>query len=69
MKKCPNPLCHFQVGRRKCPQICPLCKAMLGTTPKPNPKPPKVPKTKKAYHPTIEVEPGLYSVQYHQHNR
>ena len=26
-------------------------------------------KAKKATHPTVEIEPGIYSVQYHQHNR
>ena len=50
--------------------ICPKCKAMLG--PKPVSEVPKVAKkekAKKATHPTVEIEPGIYSVQYHQHNR
>ena len=72
MKKCPNPECSFAVGRRKCPHKCPLCKAMMGPVLNPDPGPDQKPskaKTKKAYHPTIEIESGLYSVQYHQHNR
>ena len=70
MKQCPNPECAFEYGRRKRPHICPNCKAMLG--PKPVTEEPKVSKKdnpKQVKHPTVEIEPGLFSVQYHQHNR
>ena len=73
MKKCPNPECSFQVDRRKCPQTCPWCKALLMKVLK---EPPPVPlknvrgeKVVVVKHPTMSVEEGLYSVQYHQHNR
>ena len=70
MKKCPNPICGFEASRRKGPPTCPLCKAMLG--PEPGPTTVKVSKpikVKKVLHPTVEIEQGMYSVQYHQHNR
>ena len=64
-----NPVCSFEVGRKKCPHQCPLCKAVMGPVKAKDPKP--KPEKEKAVvkHPTIELEPGLYSVQYHQHNR
>ena len=68
MKKCPNPVCTFEVARRKCPHQCPLCKAVMGPEKAKDPKP-KPQKEAVVKHPTIELEPGLYSVQYHQHNR
>ena len=68
MKKCPNPVCTYEVGRKKCPHLCPLCKAVMGKE-KAVESPPKPRDPKPAKHPTIEIEPGLYSVQYHQHNR
>ena len=70
MKKCPNPECSFEYGRRKLIHICPKCKAMLGPkTVSEVPKVAKKEKAKKVTHPTVEIEPGIYSVQYHQHNR
>jgi hypothetical protein len=72
MKKCPNPLCPYVAEKRPHPNTCPICKAMMGPVLKPDtgPKTKKVPKKRvTANHPTVEIEPGLFSVQYHQHNR
>ena len=69
MKKCPNPICGFEASRRKCPPICPLCKAKLGPKRGPAVKVSKPAKVKKVLHPTVEIGQGMYSVQYHQHNR
>ena len=69
MKKCPNPICGFEASRYKCPPICPLCKAKLGPIRGPAVKVGKPTKVKKVLHPTVEIGQGMYSVQYHQHNR
>ena len=72
MKKCPNPLCPYVAERRTHPNTCPMCKALMGPVLQPDtgPKNKKAPKKKKTvHHPTLELEPGLFSVQYHQHNR
>ena len=71
MKKCPNPECSYQVDRRKCPQICPWCKAPLTKDKKGPPVPPVLlknvrEKVKHVKHPTDD---GTYSVQYHKHHR
>ena len=70
MKKCDNPLCDYQVDKRKCPQFCPLCKAQMRKDPPKQPDNSNVKSNEKMVrHPTVEIEPGIYSVQYHQHNR
>ena len=69
MKKCPNPECFYTVGKRKCPEKCPLCLAVMGPKQPPDSGTKSKKKVKLNNHPTVEIEPGLYSVQYHQHNR
>ena len=70
-KKCPYPMCLFDYNRRNCPEICPRCHVLLATTSsgKKNVKPPKILKPANPKHVTVHLGDGVYSVQYHQHNR
>ena len=69
--KCPNPMFIYTFDRRNHPDICPKCSVFLGPPVKTNvkekrKKPLSIPNPK---HVTVNVGGGLYSVQYHHHNR
>ena len=66
--KCPNPMCTFTFDRRNLPEIC---SALLGTATgaKAKQKKQNYVVTANPKHVTVELGPGLYSVQYHQYNR
>ena len=72
-KNCSNPMCNFKFDRRNPPHVCPKCNVLLGpvkpTKVKENRKPKKTVKVKNPKHVTVDLDDGLYSVQYHQHNR
>ena len=64
----------YVAEKRPNPNTCPMYKALMGPALKPDTGPKtkteKASKKKKPVsHPTVEIEPGLFSVQYHQHNR
>ena len=68
---CPNPMCDFEYDRRNTPSTCPRCKVLLSKGPpaKVGEKKRKKAKEVNPKHVTVELGDGLYSVQYHQHNR
>ena len=72
-KSCPNPTCQLKYDRRNPPDICPECRVLVG---KVNPSEvgekivrKKLTKEINPKHATVDLGDGLYSVQYHQHNR
>ena len=69
---CPNPMCDFKYDRRSTPSTCPKCKVLLSKEPPPNitkKKGGKKVKPANPKHVTVDLGDGMYSVQYHQHNR
>ena len=70
---CSNPMCNFKFDRRNPPPVCPKCHVLLGpvkpTKVKEKRKTTKNVKVKNPKHVTVDLGDGLYSVQYHQHNR
>ena len=69
---CPNPMCDFKYDRRSTPNTCPKCKVLLSKEPPSKDGEKKRKKKAKEVNPkhvTVDLGDGLYSVQYHQHNR